>query len=125
VFALDLPPAATPVWGELGIGLPNAPVWDLEYDATDGVLLAATLGRGAWTLQWNGGCGFPDDLVLRNLQVATTRTDTACKTIHVGPNASSSSTSNWLIKAGDSISLGNGVRLDEDVTFEIDGSLSP
>jgi hypothetical protein len=125
VFALDLPPAATPVWGELGIGLPNAPVWDLEYDTTDGVLLAATMGRGAWTLQWNGGCGFPDDLVLRNLQVATARTDTACKTIHVGPNASSSSTANWLIKAGDSISLGNGVQLDEDVTLEIDASLSP
>jgi hypothetical protein len=125
VFALNLPPAATPVWGELGIGLPNAPVWDLEYDTTDGVLLAATMGRGAWTLQWNGSCGHPDDLVLRNLHVTAARTDTACKTIHVGPNTSSSSTANWLIKAGDSISLGNGVQLDEDVTLEIDGSLSP
>ncbi len=38
-------------WFELGSGLPNAPVWDLEYDATDALLAAGTLGRGAWTLE--------------------------------------------------------------------------
>ncbi len=32
-------------------GLPNAPVWDLDYDAADRVLVAGTLGRGAWTQQ--------------------------------------------------------------------------
>ena len=37
-------------WFELGTNLPNAPVWDLDYDATDDVLVAGTLGRGAWTL---------------------------------------------------------------------------
>jgi hypothetical protein len=37
-------------WFQLGTGLPNAPVWDLDYDATDNVLVAGTLGRGAWTL---------------------------------------------------------------------------
>jgi len=37
-------------WFELGTGLPNAPVWDLDYDATDDVLVAGTLGRGAWTI---------------------------------------------------------------------------
>jgi hypothetical protein len=36
------------VWSKLGTGLPNAPVWDLEYDVTDDVLVAGTLGRGAW-----------------------------------------------------------------------------
>ncbi len=30
-------------------GLPNAPVTDLEFDEQDEVLLAGTLGRGAWT----------------------------------------------------------------------------
>ena len=38
------------VWYELGQNLPNVPVWDMEYDATDDVLVAGTLGRGAWTL---------------------------------------------------------------------------
>lgn len=37
-------------WNRLGTGLPAAPVTHLEYDSTDRVLLAGTLGRGAWTL---------------------------------------------------------------------------
>jgi hypothetical protein len=37
-------------WNKLGIGLPNTPVADLDYDVVDDVLLAGTLGRGAWTI---------------------------------------------------------------------------
>lgn len=37
-------------WSRLGMGLPRAPVWDLEYDAVDNLVLAGTLGRGVWTL---------------------------------------------------------------------------
>jgi uncharacterized repeat protein (TIGR01451 family) len=37
-------------WNKLGTGLPNAPVADLDYDVADDVLLAGTLGRGAWTI---------------------------------------------------------------------------
>jgi hypothetical protein len=37
-------------WFQLGSDLPRAPVWDLDYDAADDVLVAGTLGRGAWTL---------------------------------------------------------------------------
>jgi photosystem II stability/assembly factor-like uncharacterized protein len=37
-------------WTALGVGLPPAPVYDLEYDAADELLLAGTLGRGAWAL---------------------------------------------------------------------------
>jgi hypothetical protein len=37
-------------WSRLGTGLPNAPVFELEYDPTDQLLLAGLLGRGAWTL---------------------------------------------------------------------------
>ncbi|MCH8148859.1 MAG: hypothetical protein IH987_12815, partial [Planctomycetes bacterium] len=37
-------------WNEIGTNLPNVPVWDLDYDATDDVLVAGTLGRGAWTI---------------------------------------------------------------------------
>ncbi len=38
------------MWSELGMGLPNAPVSDLDYDAGDDFLVAGTLGRGAWSL---------------------------------------------------------------------------
>ena len=37
-------------WFQLAGGLPHAPVWDLDYDAADDVLVAGTLGRGAWLL---------------------------------------------------------------------------
>ncbi|HMF14029.1 MAG TPA: sialidase family protein, partial [Gemmataceae bacterium] len=50
--AIDPDPVTnlTPRWSELGRGLPNVLVTDLHYNDTDKVLLAATLGRGAWTL---------------------------------------------------------------------------
>ncbi len=35
-------------WSELGVGLPNAPVRDLDFDPADQVLVAGTMGRGAW-----------------------------------------------------------------------------
>ncbi len=37
-------------WMQFGDGLPNVLAYDLDYDATDDVLVAGTLGRGAWTL---------------------------------------------------------------------------
>jgi hypothetical protein len=37
-------------WNKLGIGLPKALVMDLDYDVADDVLVAGTLGRGAWTI---------------------------------------------------------------------------
>lgn len=39
-------------WSRLGTGLPVVPVYHLEYDPNDRVLLAGTLGRGAWTLNY-------------------------------------------------------------------------
>ena len=37
-------------WSRFGNNLPDAIVSDLDYDATDNVLVAGTLGRGAWTV---------------------------------------------------------------------------
>jgi photosystem II stability/assembly factor-like uncharacterized protein len=48
VFAASGPGFA---WSGLGSGLPAAPVMRLRYSPASGVLLAATLGRGAWTLE--------------------------------------------------------------------------
>ncbi|MBL7044120.1 MAG: pre-peptidase C-terminal domain-containing protein [Pirellulaceae bacterium] len=38
-------------WTRLGANLPNALVNDLEYHASDDVLLAGTFGRGAWQME--------------------------------------------------------------------------
>jgi photosystem II stability/assembly factor-like uncharacterized protein len=37
-------------WNKLGTGLPNVRVMDLAYDVRDDILVAGTLGRGAWTI---------------------------------------------------------------------------
>ena len=37
-------------WSPLGTGMPNVPIFDLHYDAENKVLVAGTLGRGAWKL---------------------------------------------------------------------------
>ncbi|MBN1394825.1 MAG: pre-peptidase C-terminal domain-containing protein, partial [Pirellulales bacterium] len=38
-------------WNTLGEELPNATVYDMEYDAQDNVLVVGTLGRGVWALE--------------------------------------------------------------------------
>jgi hypothetical protein len=50
VFAMRRPDKPSANWTRLGDGLPHALTLDLHYDYTDNVLLAGTLGRGAWTL---------------------------------------------------------------------------
>jgi hypothetical protein len=50
VFAMAHPGTPGATWSVLGSGLPHALAIDLHYDYTDNVLLAGTLGRGAWTL---------------------------------------------------------------------------
>ncbi|MEO1528218.1 MAG: GEVED domain-containing protein [Planctomycetota bacterium] len=48
-------------WVLLGSDFPNSVVFDMEYDEADDVLVVATMGRGAWTL----------DNVLQELEAAT------------------------------------------------------
>jgi Domain of unknown function (DUF4214)/PKD domain len=40
-------------WHAFGTGLPNAPVTDLHFDPSSGILMAATLGRGTWAMATN------------------------------------------------------------------------
>ena len=129
VFMLALPTpgvAATGpfVWGEIGTGLPNAPVWDLEWDATDNVLLAGTLGRGAWTLQENGTCGFPKNLTVRNQSVTAATTFKACNNIFGGTMLTVDGTVDF--EAGVSVAFGNETVLGGTVTVKISsGLISP
>jgi Ca2+-binding RTX toxin-like protein len=52
VYATIVPvgDAPTLTWTRFGTGLPNVQVRDLAYDAGDDVLVAGTLGRGAWKI---------------------------------------------------------------------------
>lgn len=49
VYIMD--PAVPGTWVELDASLPTVPVWDMDYDAADDVLVIGTLGRGAWLFQ--------------------------------------------------------------------------
>ena len=76
-------PAAGPhnlTFGEFGLGLPNVLVTDLRYDPTDNLLLAGTLGRGAWTLP-NADTALKQQSVLRIS--GTTIADTVLLRRHV------------------------------------------
>jgi photosystem II stability/assembly factor-like uncharacterized protein len=42
-------------WIKLGTGLPNAPVYLVQWSPTDQILLAGTHGRGAWVLDFKQG----------------------------------------------------------------------
>ncbi len=128
VFELTLPPTLPGgpfTWGEIGTGLPNAPVWDLEYDAADDVLVAGTLGRGAWLLQENGTCGFPKNLVVRHENVTSPTTFKSCNTMEIGPSLISNSSDTEFI-TGLSFSFLNGVTLLGTVEVQLDpGLISP
>jgi len=43
--------AAHTNWSFIGTGLPNVPIMDMVYDATDDVLVVAAMGRGVWYLK--------------------------------------------------------------------------
>jgi uncharacterized repeat protein (TIGR01451 family) len=61
VFQTSAPPAgggAATTWSAFGHGLPHVVVEQVRYDAGDDLLLAATFGRGAWTLP--NATGAPD-----------------------------------------------------------------
>jgi hypothetical protein len=73
-------------WALLGTGLPNAPVWELDYDSADDLLTAGTIGRGAWHLDLSSGGGCPDNLTLDNMTIDSPQTFKANLTITVGPN---------------------------------------
>ena len=38
-------------WSKLGGALPNAIVFDMEYDVSDDILVVGTMGRGSWSLK--------------------------------------------------------------------------
>ena len=58
-FEMRRPGAGGASWTPLSTGIPNALVQDLHYDYTNDVLVAGSLGRGAWTLTsfFRGGGG--------------------------------------------------------------------
>lgn len=80
------------VWAKLGEALPNVLVYDLDYDAMDGVLVAGTMGRGAWTLANAAiemGLVTPDFGDAPSLNYPTLLADDGARHLPVGPRLGS------------------------------------
>jgi len=76
-------------WKQFGNGLSNAPVWDLDYDATDDTLVAGTMGRGAWKLNPAGNLGPLPTLSINDVAVSEGNAGTTNATFTVSLSASS------------------------------------
>jgi photosystem II stability/assembly factor-like uncharacterized protein len=94
------------VWNQLGTGLTNAPVFDLDYDAVDDTLVAGTMGRGAWKLNPVANLG-PLLLAAPTSVVATA---TAATTVNI----------TWTVAAG--AASYRVYRSSDRVTFPLVGS---
>ncbi len=57
-------------WQEAATGLPGAPVIDLHYHSGDDVLLAGTLGRGAWIIEGGSAVLTPPGLEVSDVLLA-------------------------------------------------------
>jgi hypothetical protein len=57
LYARSTTPSAC--WFKLHGALPNAVVFDLDFDETDDLLLITTLGRGTWTIASPGNISLP------------------------------------------------------------------
>jgi len=104
-------------WGRLGDGLPNVPVYHIEYSREDRLYLAGTLGRGAWTLRSSGGVSAHSQAASRNRSgqapgsvrqsgadpAADANQENQTGPAHVGP----------LAKSPDQFELSSGVIVDQ------------
>ena len=115
VAVINLPIAGVPAvgpfnWGKIGTGLANAPVWDMEWDRTDEILVVGTLGRGAWVLQENGTCAggtVPDKLVVNNQWIDSMQLDQACTQLTAGPSLEVTATADAILMSP-TVILDNG-----------------
>jgi hypothetical protein len=88
VHYLNLGALPAALWSPYGSGLPNVPVWDLDFSAGDGILVVATLGRGAWKMQLTPSSGpefhaTPAPGTAFDFGNVSVNTPSALQTIHV------------------------------------------
>jgi hypothetical protein len=79
-------------WNQLGSGLSNALVYDLDYDAFDDTLVVGTLGRGAWRLSPVAVSGTLPSLSINDVTVTEGNSSTTNATFNVSLSAASSYT---------------------------------
>jgi len=109
--AFRMPLDTVGTWQRLGMGLPNTTVWDLDYDSADDVLVAATVGRGAWVL---ASVGNPAGVPPAPTNVSATFVSPAA--VSVAWTASAGATTYRIYRSADSVSYAM-VGTATDTTF--------
>ena len=114
-------------WNQFGSGLSNAPVWDLDFDATDDVLIAGTMGRGAWKLTPASTVGaFPvltiDDVPVTEGNAGTT---TATFTVTLTPVSASTVTVKYATSDGTATQQSGTFSNAAAMTINSSGSATP
>jgi hypothetical protein len=99
-------------WARVGVGLPNVPVVDLQWNSTLGVLAAATQGRGVYTLSTDKTGPHVTALALGS--VTTTTFGGLDVTFNKPINANTVSASNITVTGpgGSTIGLSSAVSID-------------
>ena len=114
VFSTTGPAFTT--WSVLGTGLPNAPVLSLDYNATDDVLSAGTMGRGTWRLA-SSTC--PSVINLANQTISVPQTFTSLGTL-TATNVTIAA--NVIFEAVGTVGLNNGFRVNKNVSFRAESN---
>ncbi len=103
-------------WTQLGTGLPNAPVYDLNYYAQNDLLVAGTMGRGAWNLSLDTTC--PWELLFSGTTLNTPQSHSADGFIYLGPDLTADA-AGIVMTGGRGIQLGNGTTIGGTFTADI------
>jgi hypothetical protein len=105
--------SGSPTWALLAPGMPNAPVSDLEYNATFSLLSAATFGRGAYFISTGGTSVTGAGVFIDATSSGNTLTGNLIGTDHTGtdslPNA------NGVEVLGPSNTIGGTTMADRNV----------
>jgi photosystem II stability/assembly factor-like uncharacterized protein/subtilisin-like proprotein convertase family protein len=118
---------AVGTWNQFGSGLTNAPVWDLDFDATDDTLIAGTMGRGAWKLTPASTIGPLPALTINDVAVTegNAGTTTATFTVTLTPVSASTVTVNYATVDGTATQQSGTFSNSSSITINSFGSATP
>jgi hypothetical protein len=113
------------VWSQLGTGLTNAPVWDMDYDETDDTLVVATMGRGVWKLTPVTNLGpvlSINDVTITEGNLATT---VATFNVTLTPASTETVTVSYATIDGSATAASNDFSSDSPIDIPASGEATP
>lgn len=115
------------VWQQFGTGLTNALVFDLDYDPTDDVLIAGTMGRGAWKLTPVANLGPLPTLSINDVTLSegNAGTTTATFTVTLSAPSASTVTVNYATAPGTATTGSGSAANSGSISIPLGGNAAP